>query len=196
LEVREGYVQNLSETQSKPTLQELKAMLGMQERRIQSESYAFSVLPGGLAKSGMTEVTGEGKTELVMKFLEEHPDFNVAWVESEWTVYPEAFPQHGVDLDRVLFVEAEDDFCWASLQLLRSGLFQVLVLSGDQTYSDRILRRIQIESEKAGAVTLLLRSSPSKWGRNFFKRQITCQRSGIEGAPHTTDLKERYQCAL
>src|SRR5689334_18183764 len=76
------------------------------------ESYRFSQLENGLPKGAVVEVSGSaggGKTEVVLRFLSENPETRVAWIEDELTIYPCAFPQNRVGLERVLFVESKPE---------------------------------------------------------------------------------------
>ena len=53
----------------------------------------------------------------------------VAWIEEDFSLYPCALPQHGVEMERVLFVESGGESLWSAHQILRSGLFEVVVLN-------------------------------------------------------------------
>lgn len=76
---------------------------------------SFSLLPPEmeaelrvLPQGAITEISGPdgaGKTEAVLRFLAENPVPRVAWIEQDFSVYPCAFPQYGVALDRVFFVD-------------------------------------------------------------------------------------------
>lgn len=98
----------------------------------------FSLVEGGLPQGGLIELSGSnggGKQEALMRFLAENPSLPVAWLEEGTTTYPCAFPQHGVSLERLLFVNAEAAHAEQSSrllecahQVLRSQVFGVLVL--------------------------------------------------------------------
>src|SRR4051812_17129647 len=78
------------------------------QRKNQEPLIDFSLLQGGFAKGSLVEIAGSpgsGKTEVVLKLLAENPELRVAWVEEGMTVYPCAFPQHHVELKRILFVD-------------------------------------------------------------------------------------------
>src|SRR5262245_11482106 len=104
-----------------------------------------------LPRGAIIEISGApgaGKTELVLTLLAGNPQTRVAWVEEIFTVYPCAFPQSGVDLDRVLFVR-QDPACeeplWAAHQILKSQVFGLAVLSmASRKLEDVVtLRRLQ-----------------------------------------------------
>jgi hypothetical protein len=100
--------------------------------------HPFSGVQGGLPQGGLIELSGAaggGKLEVLLRFLGENPGLQVAWVEEGTTTYPCAFPQHGVSLERVLFVNAEARHAEegslvldCAHQILRSQIFGVLVL--------------------------------------------------------------------
>jgi hypothetical protein len=100
----------------------------------------FSCVEGGLPKGGLIEISGAmggGKLEALLRFLGENPSLPIAWLEEGETSYPCAFPQHGVELDRVLFVNPESrskessQFLTSAHLLLKSQLFGALVLIPD-----------------------------------------------------------------
>jgi len=121
------------------------------------ERFDFSLQPGGFPRGAITELAGLGKTEIFVQFLSENPKLRVAWIEDELTIYPCAVAQRGVSLSRVLFIEAHEDILWATFQVLRSHLFDCVVLSSLKTkIEENNLRRLQLESEKGNAGVFLL----------------------------------------
>ena len=104
----------------------------------------FSLVEGGLPQGALIELSGSaggGKLEALIRFLSENPSLPVAWVEEGTTTYPCAFPQQGVSLERLLFVNAEavhpehrpadagsPRLVECAHQILRSQIFGVLVL--------------------------------------------------------------------
>jgi hypothetical protein len=135
--------------------------------RITRERLQFSPMASGLPRSALTEISGPhggGKSEMVIQFLAENPDVRAAWIEEQFSVYPVAFPQLGVGLERVLFVEAGRQGLWTTQQILRSGLFSVVVLAG-KVLTEINLRRLQLAAEKAQACVILLREKPTLQGK-------------------------------
>ncbi len=111
----------------------------------------------------MTEIAGNGKTELVIQLLAENPHVQAAWVEAVLSIYPCAILQRQVTLDRLLFNEAGKDVSWVTLQLLRSQLFQVVIVNAAH-FDFTMLRRFQLTTEKANCVLILLSDSlQSAW---------------------------------
>lgn len=134
--------------------------------------HAISHLPQG-AITEILGAPGSGKTEAVLRFLAAHPELRAAWIEEDFTIYPCAFPQHGVELSRVFFVDvgvasngvgvgssgagvaSKDSALWAAHQILASQLFGAIVLSA--RIQDLVaLRRLQLAAEKNQARVILL----------------------------------------
>ncbi len=108
------------------------------------------------------EINGIGKTQAMVKFLEENSKVKAAWVEEELSVYPCAVAQKNVSLSRLLFIEASHDVLWASLQALRSQLFKCVIISIKKLFDERSLRRLQLEAEKREVNVFLLTEIPQK----------------------------------
>jgi hypothetical protein len=163
-----GFMPNSAETALKRArlLELLQAdpRYGQLTRAAEKECLPFSLLTNapGVPRGALTQLhgpCGSGKSELALRFLAENPQARAAWIERELTIYPCAFPLAGVGLERVLFVEAGEQQLWAAHQILRSRLFEVVVLAGAQ-FQEMELRRLQLSSEKARASVLLLTDSP------------------------------------
>lgn len=163
------------------------------------ESYRFSQLEGGLPKGAVVEVSGQaggGKTEVVLRFLAENPDTRVAWVEDEMTVYPCAFPQNRVGLERVLFVESPAaETLWTVHQILRSQVFGVVVVRSRSGIDEMALRRLQLAAEKAQTTILLLNEDSARRGSSSWPIavQLKASRSIEERAIVLDVLKYRGQ---
>jgi hypothetical protein len=186
------------------------------------EAHSFSRLEGGIPQAALVELSGAaggGKTELCLRFLSEHPELRVAWVEENLTIYPNAFPQNGVALERVLFVETERerveravsrlrsrsserargaerfasaDALWTVHQMLRSRLFGVLVLTAPIA-EEMALRRLQLAAEQARATVILLTESETLRRSWPFALQARVERQGGEAV--VTVRKGRGVCA-
>lgn len=144
-------------------LRELQSLVSPRRREI----YAFSDYAKGIPRGAITEISGahgSGKTELALRFIAENPKAHVAWVEDQFTAYPCAFAQHGVELGRVLFAEAGDQALWTTLQMLRSGIFGIIVLSLSKQLEQIELRRLQLASEQAHTSLVLLTETPTLQG--------------------------------
>lgn len=156
------------------------------------EALPFSGLKGGVPRGAVIEVCGSdgsGKTEFVLKFLSENPKLRVAWIEEQLSVYPCALPQHGVELNRVLFVEGGSELIWCAHQVLRSRIFKVVVVSGfggvrvngtrERTSDEQRgieLRRLQLAAEQSGSTLILLSEAPTRRGAWPISVQVQVQR--------------------
>lgn len=123
------------------------------------ETFTFCLLPEGIPIGAITEVSGRGKTEFIVKFLAEHPEFTVAWIEKSFSVYPFSFLQQNIDLKKILFLEGASEIEWCIYQSLRSQAFDVVV-SYCEDISLRSLRRIQLQAEKSRSAFLWLTDGP------------------------------------
>jgi hypothetical protein len=124
--------------------------------RPEREKYEFSLLPGGVPRGVLIELAGLGKTEVIVQFLRENPKLRVAWIEESLTIYPCAVAQRNVALSRLLFIEASSEIFWATFQVLRSNLFDCVVISSKRILDEKNLRRMQLESEKGNSGIFLL----------------------------------------
>ncbi len=138
-------------------------------------TYAFARVPDGMPRSGIVEISGargQGKTTYVLEFLKENPGLKVAWMEKDFTFNPSVLTSYGLGRDRFLFVELASGLglglgsdlqapIWCASQILRSQLFQVLVLGGVGSLGagglkELDLRRLQLLSKQSGALVVLL----------------------------------------
>lgn len=142
---------------------ELRRQIGAIDGTAKKEVVRFSGYEAGFPKSAVVEIAGSGKTELVAQFLSEHPELRVAWIESELSVFPLALMQRKVAMGRVLFVEGGANCLWTAQQVLQSQLFHVVVLSHLHV-DERILRKLQLATEKSEAMVLSLNANlSSSW---------------------------------
>ncbi len=142
----------------------------------------------GFPCGGMSEISGPpggGKTELVLNFLRENPSLKVAWIEDKLSIFPRAFHEMGLDLNRVLFMESGSEVSrgiWATLQVVRSQLFQVVVLSSSisrkwiSKTTEVNLRRLQVAAERAQVALILLSPRPTAERRWALKLQLKVKR--------------------
>jgi hypothetical protein len=196
-------------------LARLRALPGILKSRQDRQALACPLIsewPEGLPCGAISEfvsAAGGGKTEAAIRILAENPGIRGAWIEPTLTVYPCAFPQLGVTLDRVLFTEPGDQALWAAHQILRSQLFGLVVLSVPEAplaaagaralqakavaapfqsaqaltasnLNEIDLRRLQLSAEKSGAALLLLRERPTVRGNWAIAIQARVLRKGKE----------------
>jgi hypothetical protein len=140
-------------------LQELRARLGALQSHSASAAFPYSLLPNGLPRGALAEITGPGKTEAAAQLLAENPHLRCAWIEKRFSLLPSALLQREVNLQKIFFVEAGEQSAWAASLILRSGIFPLVVYSAPYG-EERELRRLQLLSERSSATTLLLGDQP------------------------------------
>jgi hypothetical protein len=90
-----------------------------------------------------------------------------------------------------LFVEAGKDILWASLQLIQSRIFKIVVISttaeGSKRFTDVELRRLQLAAEKAAVAAVLLTEKPTQaaWAIVF---QAEVDRKAPKALPELPEL--------
>jgi hypothetical protein len=178
-------------------LESLRELIGTAAGYRHRNCLSFSMLEQGIPRGALTEISGPGKTEFLVRFLSEHPGLKVAWVESELSVYPYAVYQRNGHLQRILFAEAGSNSLWALMQILRSQVFGIIVLSSTTTtlpsqgagggigqescqvhFEERTLRAMQLAAEKSQAAVIFLRDEPGdSWPVSL---QIRVERTRVE----------------
>lgn len=129
-------------------LQKLRESIGAIDGSVQKAKVAYSGFESGFPQGGIVELIGAGKTEFVAKFLSEHQQERVVWIEVDLSVNPCALSQKGVALRNVLFVQAQRESLWTVREALQSQVFSVVVTSFVE-FSESELRRTQILAERA-----------------------------------------------
>jgi hypothetical protein len=166
------------------SLEELRALV---QTKTQKEYISCSLLSSGIPVGAITEISGHGKTEFVLKILSENKEKKVAWVEENFSVFPFGFMQRRIDLNRVLFVEAAKDLDWVCVQILRAQIFGIVVIYTEDIELNQ-LRRIQLASEKSGVATLwLTHMARALWPVSL---QIQVSKSDQQLGAHV--LRQRY----
>lgn len=144
-------------------IEELRAALARYAQK-SPNAFSFSGLSGGIPRGALIEVSGPmgtGKTAWMASFLTEQNQQRAAWIEESLSVYPCALAQAGVDLSRLLFVEAGELVLWSAHQILRSGLVQLLFVSLERLIPGELeLRRLQLACRDAQASLVLLKETP------------------------------------
>lgn len=113
-----------------------------------------SLLPGGGWQSGtivelMSTTTGIGELRLLMPALARITrERHIALISPPYVPFAPAFAQHGVQLDRLLVINAAtlEDTLWAFEQTLRCSSFGA-VLAWPAAPKDRQVRRLQLAAE-------------------------------------------------
>ena len=120
-------------------------------------------------------ICGNAQTEWLTRFLLHHHSLQVAWIENNLSISPAALYQRKLELERVMFCEAKKHLLWASLQTLRSQLFEAVVYSQNplaiETHALKHadIRRLQLAAEKSAAILFLLGAPPGQQAVNAMK---------------------------
>ena len=87
-------------------------------------------------------------------------NINIAISRGEF-FYPPALSLQGLDLTHLLWLRpsTEEHCLWATQEVIRSGLFP-LILTSHFTYPERSLRRFQLVTEESGSTVLHLSTVP------------------------------------
>jgi hypothetical protein len=136
-------------------------------RAVQPSGFAEldAVLPGGGWPLGavtelMPESIGIGELSLVMPALAylTRAERYLAWIAPPYLPYPPALIQQGIQLERLLIIQARDeaDALWAAEQALRCPSFGA-VLAWPAAIDERRVRRLQLAAETGGSCALLYR---------------------------------------
>jgi len=112
----------------------------------------------------------------------------VAWVEPKITVNPYALFQKGVNLQNILFIEAQDSMNWCLAQTLEAGCFQAIIADGN-LFTERELRRYQLLSERRNTHFFLLsQKAHASWVPHL---QIEAKKFGGNSGVHLQVLRRR-----
>lgn len=173
---------------AKLSLDELRALIGQGEAPLGRENFACSLVPGGIPRGALIEVTGKARTEWVVQALVENPGERVLWLEENFSILPTALSQRQLTLDRVLFVETSEHQDWTLGTVLRSQLFSLVVAPGN-IHNEKILRRYQLLAEKAPASLFLLSERPSSaWAISL---QVEAERDATGETLRSRLLKQK-----
>jgi hypothetical protein len=125
---------------------------------------------GGLPRPGLMEICGpigSGRTRIGFRFVVQArgQGQQVAWVDSEHTIYPPAAFQEGIDLAGWALIrtplQAHDRLAWVVEQILRSGCFPLVVVDVPQEMRLRhVGYRWARASEQGGSSAILLTERP------------------------------------
>ena len=151
-----------------------------------NESANF-ILPTG-AITELASPLGEGKTEWLLRYLANKPMLRVAWLEpggTEYSSFPSAFPEYGVSLSRVLFIDCGKQLLWAAQQVIKSQIFEIIVIKGSESapahdlLNEMDLRRLQLLAEKSQLSIVLLKDKLTQKGAWPIFAQLEISRPAI-----------------
>jgi len=163
---------------------DLKALI---QSPLEKERLAFSLFKPGLPQGGITALWGCGKTELAVQFLAEHPESQAAWIEEKLSVFPFGFLQKHIQLQRILFVESKTQTEWATLQILKSQAFPIVILYSENCEA-RPLRRFQLAAERSQTCFIWLTTKPPAGWMVSLSLYVQRTSTGLQ----TQLLKQRF----
>lgn len=121
----------------------------------EKETWPAPLLPGGVAKGIVAELVGNGRTEWLLQFFQSHPQNLIFWCEREPAVSPTALHQRGIDLRRVLFVQAPHDLQKVLHRALESGHYPFIV-APNRVPDVRALQRLHLLAGRSSSTVFLL----------------------------------------
>lgn len=143
-------------------ISKLKLLLGELETPTPKEFLKAPQLPMGLPRGCLVELLGPLKTEWLIQFLKDQPEFRIFWAERDPQILPTALHQRGLDLSQVTFAHLADDLFLPLRRILQSQLYQVVI--APQRFEEiRVLKTLQLLTEKSNSLLFFMgQHSPSK----------------------------------
>ncbi len=144
------------------TLEQLRQLVGSADSAgSQRPRRSCSLYPEGLPLRSLVEVSGCGKTQFAVQFIQEQASAPVAWIEdprraAQGSINPFGLWQMNLDLQQITFIETMQ-VEWATQQVLQSQLFPIVICS-ELLFHEKILRKFQLFVEKYEGLFLLLSS--------------------------------------
>ena len=139
-------------------IQKLRLLIGEMSGLQPKEFFRADDLPLGIPRGALVEVSGNLKTEWLIRFLRQNEKLQAFWMEKEQTILPTAIQQRGVGLDRVVFGEVSDLYP-ALRRVVQSQLFEVVIVPS--AFEElRVLKALQLLAEKANTTVFLVAKKP------------------------------------
>ena len=142
-------------SQQKLKITELRQIIAEKEGRVLRGFLPSSTLASGIPKGAISEIAGTARIEWVAQFLSENPRLNVFWAEKVFSLFPTAFYQRGISLNRFIFAECGDELFASVRKALRSQVFQCVV-SPLKFPDEKFLKALQLLTERSNCSLLLL----------------------------------------
>lgn len=145
-------------------------------------------LGGGWPRGSLVELMhaqeGIGELTLLLPLLaarSQADDQQIALLNPPHPPYPPALSNAGIQLEQLLLLQSAEHTLWASEQLLRSALFDVVVLWQANT-RNRDQRRLQLAAETGNAIAVCYRPSSAATLHSAAALRITlqAQRDGLQ----------------
>lgn len=141
----------------------LKDLIAQQERQVSRDRFPASTISCGVLRGALTEISGTAKLEWVIQFLKENPTLKVFWLERDFSLFPPALYQRGLDPSRFIFAECKDEVFITLRKALRCQVFECII-TPSVFKEEKILKALQLLAERANAsVFLLSEELQSSW---------------------------------
>jgi hypothetical protein len=135
--------------------EELIAIVERTQKTLSRERLPSSSYAAGLPRAALTELTGTAKVEWLIGFFNENPTLKILWLEENFTLLPTSLLQLGVSPNRIVYVEAKKELVKHLRKALKCQVFDCLV-APSIFEEERVLKALQLLSERANAATILL----------------------------------------
>ena len=160
------------------SIERLRALIGKTEGVRKKETLISTDLSSGLPRGALIEVTGDARTEWVVRLLSENPTADVAWVEDQLSIFPPAIQQRKMKLERIIFFETQGELNSTICTLLRSQIFTSIVIQGD-IHDQKTLRRYQLLAEKSNSTLILISKKQSSSWCISIQVEVTHQKDSV-----------------
>ena len=121
------------------------------------------VLKGGLVFGALHTLKGEAALGFTAMLLGRTSDPFI-WIRQQGaksTLYPPGFARFGTEAERLTLLEADkSDQLWCAEEIINSNAIKLLVIEREETLSLAEARRLNLATEKSGALCLLLKRNP------------------------------------
>lgn len=82
----------------------------------------------GIPIGSVVGISGDGKREWILEFIKMNESCDAAWLEDVMEVLPTAIRSRNMSLERISFLESDEDWNRALSHVLRSDHFDLIVL--------------------------------------------------------------------
>jgi hypothetical protein len=188
-----------SSTEHLNTIRALREMLDRKQagftREAQEQGLLFEgfeeILPHGLTKGAMATISGPsscGKTSLALSLAASATRAGryAVLVDGTGQIFPPALRSFGAHLAHLLLVRipqeerghrSSSSLFWATSQVVRSGLFELVVMLGVRRCASTAMRQLQLASEQSSSVLLMVHPSKLPLPGGVFQTRIKVRSS-------------------
>ena len=118
------------------------------------EFWKAPYLTSGVAKGVIAELLGNARTEWLLELLALHPEHYVFWCEQKSQANPTAFYQRGVALERIKFINTNEDL-QQPLRLALESQHYPFVIAPNRFTDIKTYQRLSLLAEKSKSTLFL-----------------------------------------